>query len=104
MKFTHNSIKRFIGKGIALTLLPILFINCSDSDSVSSSSDLYENEDAAEAIASNVSTESGGATDQMADLSTLASEDGLDNLSKSLAKTSGVKSINYNSAKCPLTH
>ena len=60
-------------------------MNCSNNNGVSPSSDLYNDQDAADAVASGVATETGGATDQMSDLSGLASSEGVRSLSGSAA-------------------
>jgi len=94
MNQNTNHLPGFLLRGFLLLTAMLVFTNCQKDDSVSPDSTLYSSEDAAEAIASNVSTESGGVTDQMSDLSDLATEDGIQNLASgysagSFAKSSG---------------
>ena len=79
-------------RGLMLISSLFLFINCDKSNSLSAEDDLYTDEQAAEAIASGMAAESGGAVDQMSDLSSLAGVEGIQNMAdaaRSLAKKNG---------------
>ncbi len=81
-----------LARGLMLISSLFLFINCDKNNSISAEDDLYTDEQAAEAIASGMASESGGAVDQMSDLSSLAGVEGIQNMADgahSLAKKNG---------------
>lgn len=89
--FVKRSLKLIFIIFAALSFL----ISCNEDNGVSPSDNtlLSTTEDAAEAIASDIAKETGGVTDQMDYLSELASVDGMQNPSLSLAKSSGTDQI-----------
>jgi len=80
--------KRFTGfllRGVALLVINLVMANCSKDNGTAPDTSLYSSQDDAEAIAAAVAFDPGGATDQMGYLSDLASTDGIQAVSKSVA-------------------
>lgn len=106
MQYLNNK----FGKNLMIVVLSFLMIftmvNCSDDNSITSDTDLVSSQESAEAIASNISTETGGSSDQLVYLSDLADENGIENIinsSSNLAKSNSENIVSvdtsYNSSE-----
>ncbi len=101
MKTTPNYPTRTLLKLLLVPAFFLLFINCSENNSLEADTGLYSDEQAADAIASGVSQETGGATDQLSDLSALAGTDGLQKMVSgglSLAKSNSDRIVSVDSS------
>jgi hypothetical protein len=81
MNSVSKSFKNIVTKLMVLIFISGFLLNCSENDNITSDPVTSYKEEA-EAIASNISSETNGAVDQLSYLSDLASNDGMSSLSK----------------------